>query len=145
MPPTAWPPLPPRSPPPSSWSARAVTGPSAPQSWDRSRYGWLRARRCRSSSSPRQSAPSPTRRAGQRRPRCMFPLDIGTGPHRDARRRVPTAVSVRRVRRPPSLFWRIFLIDAAVLGVAAGVLAFGPLTISSPILLGELAVLVAGL
>jgi two-component system, NarL family, sensor histidine kinase UhpB len=59
----------------------------------------------------------------------MFPLDI----------------EVRRGARPPSLFWRIFLIDAAVLGVAAGVLALGPITISSPILLGELAVLVAGL
>ena len=56
-----------------------------------------------------------------------------------------TAVAVRPVARPPSLFWRIFLIDAAVLGVAAGVLAFGPITISSPILLGELAILVAGL
>ena len=52
---------------------------------------------------------------------------------------------MRPVAWPPSLFWRIFLIDAAVLGVAAGVLAFGPITISSPILLGELAILVAGL
>ena len=55
------------------------------------------------------------------------------------------AVAVRRVTRPPSLFWRIFLIDAAVLAVAVGALAFGPFTVSAPILLGELSVLVAGL
>jgi len=56
-----------------------------------------------------------------------------------------TAVAVRPAAWPPSLFWRIFLIDAVVLGVAAGALAFGPITISSPILLSEMAVLVAGL
>jgi two-component system sensor histidine kinase UhpB len=46
---------------------------------------------------------------------------------------------------PPSLFCRLFLIDALVLGVAAVALAVGPVTISSPIALQELAILIAGL
>lgn len=43
-----------------------------------------------------------------------------------------------------SLFWRIFLLDAAVL-VVATILLLGPVTVSSPVLPAEAAVVVAGL
>lgn len=44
-----------------------------------------------------------------------------------------------------SLFWRIFTLNAAVLIAAAGVLLLGPVTVSTPVLLTEAAVLTAGL
>ncbi|MFF9148289.1 HAMP domain-containing sensor histidine kinase [Streptomyces sp. NPDC014861] len=43
-----------------------------------------------------------------------------------------------------SLFWRIFLMNAAVLVVAV-LLLLGPVTVSTPVLLGEALVLIAGL
>ncbi|MFI6642772.1 HAMP domain-containing sensor histidine kinase [Streptomyces sp. NPDC050504] len=43
-----------------------------------------------------------------------------------------------------SLYWRIFLLNAAVL-TAAVLLLLGPVTVSTPILLGEALVLIAGL
>ncbi|MFE6131818.1 histidine kinase [Streptomyces sp. NPDC056437] len=43
-----------------------------------------------------------------------------------------------------SLYWRIFLLNAAVL-VAAVLLLLGPVTVSTPVLLGEALVLIAGL
>ncbi|MDV9186647.1 HAMP domain-containing sensor histidine kinase [Streptomyces sp. SR27] len=43
-----------------------------------------------------------------------------------------------------SLYWRIFLLNASVLVVAV-LLLFGPVTVSTPVLLGEALVLVAGL
>ncbi|MET9599573.1 MULTISPECIES: sensor histidine kinase [unclassified Streptomyces] len=43
-----------------------------------------------------------------------------------------------------SLYWRIFLLNAAVL-VTAVLLLFGPVTVSTPVLLGEAVVLLAGL
>ncbi|OEV09366.1 sensor histidine kinase [Streptomyces nanshensis] len=44
-----------------------------------------------------------------------------------------------------SLFWRIFLLNAAVLTVATALLLLGPVTVSTPVLLAEAAVLGAGL
>ena len=44
-----------------------------------------------------------------------------------------------------SVFWRVFLVDASVLAVAALVLAVGPVTISYPIKTNELVGIVAGL
>jgi two-component system sensor histidine kinase UhpB len=44
-----------------------------------------------------------------------------------------------------SLFGRIFLLNALVLAVAAALLIFGPATVSTPALLGEVLVLAAGL
>ncbi|MEU0877391.1 sensor histidine kinase [Lentzea sp. NPDC005914] len=44
-----------------------------------------------------------------------------------------------------SLFGRIFLLNALVLAVAAALLVFGPATVSTPALLGEVLVLAAGL
>ncbi|MFF2779578.1 HAMP domain-containing sensor histidine kinase [Streptomyces sp. NPDC058052] len=43
-----------------------------------------------------------------------------------------------------SLFWRIFLLNAAVL-VMAALLLLGPVTVSTPVLLGEALVLIVGL
>ncbi|MFJ8661940.1 histidine kinase [Streptomyces sp. NPDC093795] len=43
-----------------------------------------------------------------------------------------------------TLYWRIFLLNASVLLVAV-LLLFGPVTVSTPVLLGEAVVLVAGL
>lgn len=43
-----------------------------------------------------------------------------------------------------SLFWRIFGLNALVLGTAAGVLMLAPVTVSSSVLLAEALVLVAG-
>ncbi|MFJ5832862.1 HAMP domain-containing sensor histidine kinase [Streptomyces sp. NPDC093089] len=43
-----------------------------------------------------------------------------------------------------SLYWRIFLLNASVLVVAV-LLLFGPVTVSTPVLLGEALVLLAGL
>lgn len=43
-----------------------------------------------------------------------------------------------------SLYWRIFLLNASVLVIAV-LLLFGPVTVSTPVLLGEAVVLVAGL
>ncbi|MEV7729414.1 sensor histidine kinase [Streptomyces sp. NPDC087917] len=43
-----------------------------------------------------------------------------------------------------SLYWRIFLLNAAVL-VTAVLLLFGPVTVSTPVLFGEAVVLLAGL
>lgn len=44
-----------------------------------------------------------------------------------------------------SLFWRIYLLNAAVLIAAAGLLAFGPVTVSSPVLFTEALIVTAGL
>jgi two-component system, NarL family, sensor histidine kinase UhpB len=43
------------------------------------------------------------------------------------------------------LFWRIFVLNAAVLIAATGLLLLGPVTVSTPVLLAEAAVLGAGL
>ena len=50
-------------------------------------------------------------------------------------------------RRPsgPSLFVRLFALNAAILAVAGGLLLASPATVSQPVLLGEAAVLAAGL
>lgn len=50
-----------------------------------------------------------------------------------------------RPLRRLSLFWQVFLIDAAVLVVITVLLAASPITISAPIKLGQLAVLLVGL
>jgi two-component system sensor histidine kinase UhpB len=47
--------------------------------------------------------------------------------------------------RRRSVFWRVFLVDAAVLGVATLLLTVTPITISAPIKLGQLAILLGGL
>ncbi|MEU4278240.1 HAMP domain-containing sensor histidine kinase [Streptomyces tanashiensis] len=47
-------------------------------------------------------------------------------------------------RRIVSLYWRLFLLNASVLVVAV-LLLFGPVTVSTPVLLGEAIVLLAGL
>lgn len=44
-----------------------------------------------------------------------------------------------------TLFWRVFLVDAAVLTLAAIALAFGPVTVSTPVVLTEVVILTAGL
>ncbi|MFM9371965.1 HAMP domain-containing sensor histidine kinase [Streptomyces sp. Da 82-17] len=44
-----------------------------------------------------------------------------------------------------SLFWRIFLLNASVLFVAAALLLLGPVTVSTPVLLTEALILCAGL
>ncbi|WP_329791371.1 hypothetical protein V1227_05500 [Lentzea sp. DG1S-22] len=44
-----------------------------------------------------------------------------------------------------SLFGRIFLLNALALVLAAALLIFGPATVSTPALLGETVILVAGL
>src|SRR3954454_22437660 len=51
----------------------------------------------------------------------------------------------RRALHRLSLFWQVFLIDAAVFVVVAIVLAVSPITISTPIEVRELAALVVGL
>jgi two-component system sensor histidine kinase UhpB len=43
------------------------------------------------------------------------------------------------------LFWRVFLTDAVVLAVAVALLAIAPVTVSAPVALTELLVLVAGM
>ena len=44
-----------------------------------------------------------------------------------------------------SLFWRVFLVDGIVLVVAVVLLAIGPVTVSAPVRLEELAILLGGL
>ncbi|MGW0608209.1 HAMP domain-containing sensor histidine kinase [Streptomyces sp. NPDC002640] len=44
-----------------------------------------------------------------------------------------------------SLFWRIFLLNAVVLGVATALLLWAPVTVSVPVLLTEAVILVGGL
>ncbi|SCF06477.1 two-component system, NarL family, sensor histidine kinase UhpB [Micromonospora viridifaciens] len=44
-----------------------------------------------------------------------------------------------------SLFWRIFLLNAAVLAVAPALLMLGPVTVSTPVLLTEALILTGGL
>src|SRR5688572_9534275 len=44
-----------------------------------------------------------------------------------------------------SLFWRIFLLNAAVLIAATALLLLGPVTVSTPVLLTEAAILTGGL
>ncbi|MCM2390497.1 sensor histidine kinase [Streptomyces albipurpureus] len=44
-----------------------------------------------------------------------------------------------------TLFWRIFLLNAAVLTVAAALLLLGPVTVSTPVVLAEALILSAGL
>lgn len=44
-----------------------------------------------------------------------------------------------------SLFWRIFLLNAAVLILATGLLLLGPATVSTPVVLAEAVILSAGL
>jgi two-component system sensor histidine kinase UhpB len=59
---------------------------------------------------------------------------------------VLTALAHRRARgRPLPLFWRLFPVNAAVLVAAFAVLALTPVTVSSPLLLSEAVILVAGL
>ncbi|MFT7836064.1 histidine kinase [Saccharothrix sp. BKS2] len=48
-------------------------------------------------------------------------------------------------RRCVFLFWRIFLLNAAVLVTATGVLTLGPVTVSTPVLLTEALVVTGGL
>ena len=47
--------------------------------------------------------------------------------------------------RRQSVFWRVFLVDVVVLGVATVLLTVTPITISAPVELDQLAVLLAGL
>ncbi len=47
--------------------------------------------------------------------------------------------------RTPSLFWRVFVVNAALLGASAAVLALSPATVSFPATARQLAVLAAGL
>jgi len=47
--------------------------------------------------------------------------------------------------RSLSVFWRVLLIDAAVLAVGFAILAAGPITVSYPVRAGQLLVLVGGL
>ena len=54
-------------------------------------------------------------------------------------------MSRSRPLRRLSLFWQVFLIDAAVLVVITILLAVSPITISAPIKVGQLAVLLVGL
>ncbi len=44
-----------------------------------------------------------------------------------------------------SLFWRIFALNAVVLGTATGLLLWAPVTVSVPVLLTEAVILVGGL
>jgi two-component system, NarL family, sensor histidine kinase UhpB len=53
--------------------------------------------------------------------------------------------SARWRGRTRPLFWRLFSMNAAVLIVASAVVALTPLTVSSPLLLSEAVILVAGL
>ncbi|MDH6226780.1 two-component system sensor histidine kinase UhpB [Streptomyces sp. MJP52] len=46
---------------------------------------------------------------------------------------------------PVSLFWRIFLLNAVVLGAATALLLWAPVTVSVPVLLTEAVILVGGL
>jgi len=52
---------------------------------------------------------------------------------------------IEEVVRAVSLFWRIFGLNAMVLGAATGLLLWAPVTVSVPVLLTEAAVLVVGL
>ena len=47
--------------------------------------------------------------------------------------------------RRQSVFWRVFLVDVVVLGVATVLLTVTPITISAPVELDQLAALLAGL
>ncbi len=54
--------------------------------------------------------------------------------------------TLRRARSPATaLFWRLLLLNALVLVIAAAVLALSPLTVSAPVLLTEVSVLAVGL
>jgi two-component system, NarL family, sensor histidine kinase UhpB len=44
-----------------------------------------------------------------------------------------------------ALFWRLLLLNALVLVIAAAVLALSPLTVSAPVLITEVSVLAVGL
>jgi two-component system, NarL family, sensor histidine kinase UhpB len=66
--------------------------------------------------------------------------DLPDDPVGDGRRRVPQLGG-----RTLPLFWRLFPMNAAVLVVASAVLALTPVTVSSPLLLSEAVILVAGL
>jgi two-component system sensor histidine kinase UhpB len=44
-----------------------------------------------------------------------------------------------------SLFWRVLLVNAGLLVLAAGILLFSPVTISSPVRAAEVAIVIAGL
>ena len=57
----------------------------------------------------------------------------------------PWPVAWVGVRRATPLFWQIFATNALLLAVATAVLAFTPLTISFPVALTEVVVLVCGL
>jgi two-component system, NarL family, sensor histidine kinase UhpB len=50
-----------------------------------------------------------------------------------------------RLTRRLSLFWRVFLVEALVMGVAATLLVVGPFTVSEPVRRSELLALVVGL
>jgi two-component system, NarL family, sensor histidine kinase UhpB len=54
-------------------------------------------------------------------------------------------VALKGVLRPVSLFGRIFVLNALVLGTATALLLLAPVTVSVPVLLTEAIVLVAGL
>jgi two-component system sensor histidine kinase UhpB len=58
---------------------------------------------------------------------------------------VPRFAEMRQRFASMSLIWRVFAVNAAVLGLATAALALGPFTVSVPIELTELVVLIAGL
>ena len=61
------------------------------------------------------------------------------------RTRVETAAPMPRKTYSVSLFWRIFLLNAAVLFAATALLLLGPATVSTPVLLTEALIMAAGL
>jgi two-component system sensor histidine kinase UhpB len=69
---------------------------------------------------------------------------IGRGCFNSSRpRRFLMAVRLR-LRPPVSLFWRLLLVNAALVAGAAAVLAFSPLTVSSPVRPGQALSLLVG-
>ncbi len=60
-------------------------------------------------------------------------------------RGVPVDTSLKEAYPPVSLFWRIFGLNAVVLGFATALLLWAPVTVSVPILLTEAVVLVLGM
>ncbi len=60
-------------------------------------------------------------------------------------RGVPVDASQKEAYPPVSLFWRIFGLNAVVLGFATALLLWAPVTVSVPVLLTEAVILVGGL
>lgn len=58
---------------------------------------------------------------------------------------VPVDASQKEAYPPVSLFWRIFGLNAVVLGFATALLLWAPVTVSVPVLLTEAVILVGGL